>query len=127
MCGGAMSAQPYPDVSAFETLDPALSVANDQGTATSNAFIAPTKQEQEAILLLKEQDAAIVCAYLRVARALGGGSRLGNDQSVLTDDEVHAIFALSGHKDAIVWSWLAEAQGESMYGILYHFRVLRNV
>ena len=120
-----MSAQPYPDVSAFGTMDPALSVATDQGTATTNPFIAPSKQEQEAVLLLKDQDAAIVCAYLRVARALGGGSRLGNDQSVLTDDEVHAIFALSGHKDAIVWSWLTEAQGASMCGLLYPLRDLR--
>lgn len=122
MCGGAMSAQPYQGPRAFGTLDPALSVANDQGTATTSASIAPTKQEQEAIVLLKDQDAAIVCAYLRVARALGGGSHLGNGQSVLTDDEVHAVFALSGHEDAIVWTWLSNAQGASMCGLLYPFR-----
>ena len=115
-----MSAQPY---RAFGTSAPALSVANDQGIATTNASIAPTKQEQEAIVLLKDQDAAIVCAYLRVARALGGGSHFGNGQGVLTDDEVHAIFALSGHEDAIIGSWLANAQGASMCGLLYPFRV----
>ena len=93
-----MSAQPYPDFS-------------------TKASLAPTKQEQEAIVLLKDQDAAIVCAYLRVARALGGASHRGNGQSVLTDDEVHAIFALSGHEDAIVWSWLANAQGASTSAI----------
>ena len=114
-----MSAQPYPDVRAFGTLDAALGVAEDQETAKSTASIAPTKQEQEAIVLLKDQDAAIVCAYLRVARALGGGSHLSNGQSVLTEDEVHAVFALSGHEDAIVWSWLANAQGASMCGLLY--------
>lgn len=119
-----MSAQPYPGPRAFGTLDSALSVVNDQGIATS---IAPTKQEQEAIVLLKNQDAAIVCAYLRVARALGGGSHFGNGQSVLTDDEVRAIFALSGHEDAIIWTWLSDAQGASMCGLPYPFRVLRNV
>lgn len=119
-----MSAQPYPDLRAFGTLNAALGVAEDQETATSTASIAPTKQEQEAIVLLKDQDAAIVCAYLRVARALDGGSHL-NGQSVLTEDEVHAVFALSGHEDAIVWSWLANAQGASMCGLLYPFRVLR--
>ena len=122
-----MSAQPYPKSCTSGTLDPALSVANDQGTATTNASIAPTKQEQEAIVLLKNQDAAIVCAYLRVARALGGGSHFGNGQGVLTDDEVHAIFALSGHEDAIIWTWLLDAQGASMCGMLYPFRVLSNV
>ncbi|KAK0507183.1 hypothetical protein JMJ35_010221 [Cladonia borealis] len=100
-----MSAQPYPDVRAT------LGITDDQGTATSKASIAPTKQELEAIVLLKDQDAAIVCAYLRVVRALGGSSDLSNGQSVLTKDEMHAIFALSGHEDAIVWSWLANAQG----------------
>ena len=120
-----MSAQPYPDVRAFGTLDAALGVAEDQETAKSTASIAPTKQEQEAIVLLKDQDAAIVCAYLRVARALGGGSHLSNGQSVLTEDEVHAVFALSGHEDAIVWSWLANAQGASMCGLLYPLSVLR--
>ena len=127
MCGGAMSAQPCPRPSAFGTLNSALSVANDQGIATTKASIAPTKQEQEAIVLLKDQDAAIVCAYLRVARALGGGSHFGNGQSVLTDDEVHAIFALSGHEDAIIWTWLSDAHGASMCGLLYPLRVLRNV
>ena len=120
-----MSAQPYPDLCAFRTLDPALSVVDDQGTATINASIAPTKQEQEAIVLLKAQNADIVCAYLRVARALGGAPRLSNGQSVLTKDEVQAVFALSGHEDAIVWSWLANAQGASMCGLLYPFGVLR--
>ena len=108
-----MSAQPYPDVRAT------LGITDDQGTATSNASIAPTKQEQEAIVLLKDQDAAIVCAYLRVARALGGSSDLSNGQGVLTKDEVHAVFALSGHEDAIVRSWLTNAQGASMCGLLY--------
>ena len=117
-----MSAQPYPD---FCTFDPALSVGANQETSLVNASIAPTKQEQEAIVLLKNQDAAIVCAYLRVARALGGSSDLSNGQSVLTKDEVHAVFALSGHEDAIVRSWLTNAQGTGMYGLLYHFRVLR--
>ena len=122
-----MSAQPYLEPGAFGTLDPALSVANDQWIATANASVAPTKQEQEAIVLLKDQDAAIVCAYLRVARALGGGSHFGNGQSVLTDDEVRAIFALSGHEDAIIWTWLSNAQSRSMCGLLYPFRVLHNV
>ena len=125
LCGGAMSAQPYPDLCAFGTSDPALSITDGQGIPTTNASIAPTKQEQEAIVLLKDQDAAIVCAYLRVARALGGGSQFNDGQSVLTKDKVHAIFALSGHQDATVWSWLANAQGASMYGLLYCFRVLR--
>ena len=125
MCGGAMSAQPYPDVRAFGTLDAALGIADDQGTATSNTSIVSTKQEQEAIVLLKDQDAAIVCAYLRVARALGGGSDLSNGQSVLTEDEVHAVLALSGHEDNVVWSWLLNAQAASMCGLLYPFRVLR--
>ena len=120
-----MSAQPYPDLCAFRPLDPALSVVDDQGTATTEAPITPTKQEHEAIELLKDQDAAIVCAYLRVARALGGGSQLSNGQSVLTKDEVHAVLALSGHEDAIVWSWLANAEGASMCGLLYPLRVLR--
>lgn len=120
-----MSAQPYPDLFAFATLDPALSVANDQGIATTNASIAPNKQEQEVIVLLKDQNAAIVCAYLRVARALGGGSRLSTGQSVLTDDEVHAIFALSSHEDAVVWNWLSDAQGASMCSLLYPLRALR--
>ena len=116
MCGGAMSAQPYPDVRAI------LDNTDDQGTVTSNAFIAPTKQEQEAIVLFKDQDAAIVCAYLRLARALGGGSHLSNGQSVLTEDEVRAVFALSGHEDAIVWSWLANAQSSSMCSLLHPFQ-----
>ena len=120
-----MSAQPYPDVRAFGTLDSALGVAEDQGTAASNTSIGPTKPEQEAIVLLRDQDAAIVCAYLRVARALGGDSDLSNGHSVLTKDEVRAVFALSGHEDAIVWSWLANAQGASMWGLLCPFRVLR--
>ena len=120
-----MSAQPYPDFCALGTLDPALSVGANQRTTLINASIAPTKQEQEAIVLLKDQDAAIVCAYLRVARALGGSPDLSNGQSVLTKDEVHAVFALSGHEDAIVWSWLANAQGASMCGSLYPLRVLR--
>ena len=120
-----MSAQPYPDLFASRTLDPALSVATDQGIATTNASIGPTKQEQEAIVQLKDQDAAIVCAYLRVARALGGGSRLSNGQRVLTDDEVHAIFALSSHEDAVVRKWLSDAQGASMCGLLYPLRDLR--
>ena len=120
-----MSIQPYPDLRPLGTLDTAFGVADDQRTATTNASIAPTRQEQEAIVLLKDQDAAIVCAYLRVARALGDGSHLGNGRSVLTADEVHAVFALSGHEDAIVWSWLANAQGASMCGLLYPFRVLR--
>ena len=120
-----MSAQPYPGPRASGTLHPALSVANDQENATTNPSIAPSKQEQEAIVLFKDQDAAIVCAYLRVARALGGGSHFGNGQSV--DDEVRAIFALSGHEDAIIWTWLSDVQGASMCGLLYPFRVLRNV
>ena len=114
-----MLAQPHPDVRAT------LGVAQDQVTATSTASIAPTKQEQEAIVLLKDQDAAIVCAYLRVVRALGGSSGLSNGQSVLTKDEVHAVFELSGHEDAKVWSWLVNAQGASMCGLLHPFRVLR--
>ena len=122
-----MSAQPYPKSCSSGTLDLALSVPNDQGIATTIASTAPTEQEQEAIVLLKDQDAAIVCAYLRVARALGGGSHFGNGQGVLTDDEVHAIFALSGHEDATIWTWLLDAQGASMCGLLYPFRVLRNV
>ena len=116
--------QPYPKSRAFGTLDPALSVANDVAT---NISIAPNKQEQEAIELLKDQDAAILFAYLRVARALSGGSHFGNGQSVLTDDEVHAIFALSGHEDAIILTWLSDAQGASMCGLLYPFKALRNV
>ena len=121
-----MSAQPYPEPRAFGTLDPALSITSHEEIATANASRAPTEQEQEAIVLLKDQDAAIVCAYLRVARALGGGSHFGNGQSVLTDDEVRAIFALSGHEDAIIWTWLSDAQRTSTCGLLYPFTALRN-